>query len=82
MTEKQTGQKVNQDNDAELEEQTFDARSSSIPAILSTSDDPVRLYLREIGRIDLLNTDHEFWLSSRMKAHDLVNDIDSALPTT
>ena len=82
MTEKQTGQKVNQDNDAELEEQNFDARSPSIPAILSTSDDPVRLYLREIGRIDLLNTDHEFWLSSRMKAHDLVNDIDSALPTT
>lgn len=82
MTEKQTGQEVNQDNDPELEEQTFDGRSSSIPAILSTSDDPVRLYLREIGRIDLLDTDHEFWLSSRMKAHDLVKDIDNALPPT
>ena len=32
------------------------------------SDDPVRLYLREIGGIDLLNSDQEFWLSSQIEA--------------
>ena len=54
------------------DQESPESRSASIQTILSTSDDPVRLYLREIGRIDLLEADHEFWLSSRLKAHDLV----------
>ena len=36
--------------------------------MIELSDDPVRLYLKEIGGIDLLDTDHEFWLSTRMVA--------------
>jgi RNA polymerase primary sigma factor len=32
------------------------------------SDDPVRLYLREIGGIDLLISDQEFWLATQMDA--------------
>lgn len=32
-----------------------------------TSDDPVRLYLKEIGRVDLLDVDHEFWLEPKLK---------------
>jgi RNA polymerase primary sigma factor len=32
------------------------------------SEDPVRLYLKEIGEIDLLESDHEFWLATRMGA--------------
>jgi RNA polymerase primary sigma factor len=32
------------------------------------SDDPVRLYLKEIGGIDLLNPDQEFWLSTQIEA--------------
>lgn len=32
------------------------------------SDDPVRLYLKEIGGIDLLNSDQEFWLATQMEA--------------
>ncbi len=32
------------------------------------SDDPVRLYLKEIGGIDLLNSDQEFWLATQMDA--------------
>ncbi len=35
---------------------------------LELSDDPVRLYLKEIGLVDLLNTDREFWLATRMQA--------------
>ena len=31
------------------------------------SDDPVRLYLREIGRVDLLDIDHEFWLATQVE---------------
>ncbi len=31
-------------------------------------DDPVRLYLKDIGSIELLNVNHEFWLSARMAA--------------
>ncbi len=37
---------------------------SSVPL----GDDPVRLYLKDIGSIELLNVNHEFWLSARMTA--------------
>ena len=36
------------------------------PAV-EMSDDPVRLYLKEIGRVDLLSSDQEMWLSVRME---------------
>lgn len=39
------------------------------------SDDPVRQYMHEIGKIDLLDADDEFWLSSRMKAQDFVDEL-------
>jgi len=32
------------------------------------SNDPVRLYLKDIGEIELLNVHNEFWLSARMSA--------------
>ena len=30
-------------------------------------EDPIRLYLKEIGQVDLLDVDHEFWLSSQVE---------------
>jgi RNA polymerase primary sigma factor len=36
--------------------------------VVELSDDPVRLYLKEIGGIDLLNPNQEFWLSTQMEA--------------
>jgi hypothetical protein len=33
--------------------------------VMELSEDPVRLYLKEIGGIDLLDTDREFWLASQ-----------------
>jgi RNA polymerase primary sigma factor len=48
--------------------------------ILNISEDPVRLYLREIGHIDLLNSDHEFWLSAQMKAQNLVENLRKTIP--
>jgi RNA polymerase primary sigma factor len=35
--------------------------------VMELSEDPVRLYLKEIGGIDLLDTDREFWLSTRLE---------------
>ena len=32
----------------------------------AVGDDPVRLYLKDIGSIELLDVNHEFWLSARM----------------
>ena len=52
------------------EQDSPQAASPAIPAILAFADDPVKLYLREIGRIELLDADHEFWLSARMKAYE------------
>ena len=42
--------------------------------MMELSEDPVRLYLKEIGGIELLDTDREFWLSTRLEA---VRRIDS-----
>lgn len=35
---------------------------------IEIGDDPVRLYLKEIGRVNLLNSDLEFWLSTRVES--------------
>jgi RNA polymerase primary sigma factor len=55
-------------------------QAAVIPPIAGSSDDPVRLYLREIGRINLLEADHEFWLSSRMKAFNFLKEMEKNLP--
>jgi RNA polymerase primary sigma factor len=39
------------------------------PKLLSEiGEDPVRLYLKEIGNISLLNVDQEFWLATQLEA--------------
>jgi len=40
-----------------------------IPLTVEMGDDPVRLYLKEIGRVELLESDHELWLAVRMDAY-------------
>ncbi len=37
------------------------------------NEDPVRLYLKEIGNIDLLTSDQEFWLATRLDAFRRLN---------
>ena len=34
---------------------------------MELGDDPVRLYLKEIGQVDLLDVDHEFWLATQLE---------------
>jgi RNA polymerase primary sigma factor len=47
------------EEDLDLEELT---------SALEFADDPVRLYLKEIGRVELLGPDQELWLALRMEA--------------
>ena len=39
-----------------------------IPGYSQVSEDPVRLYLKEIGNIELLSPDQEFWLATYVEA--------------
>ncbi|HSB66065.1 MAG TPA: sigma-70 family RNA polymerase sigma factor [Anaerolineales bacterium] len=51
---------------AEPEDESLDLVSPTLEVELG--EDPVRLYLREIGEIELLSVDHEFWLATRIEA--------------
>ena len=55
---------------------------TSMPDLAELGDDPVRLYLKDIGSIDLLDTNHEFWLSARMVAVRRLDIIARQHPTT
>ncbi len=44
---------------------------------MELSEDPVRLYLREIGQIHLLDADSEFHLSTRNEGAKKINQLDS-----
>ncbi len=48
------------------EDETLEMLSPALEAELG--EDPVRLYLKEIGEIELLSVDHEFWLATRIDA--------------
>jgi RNA polymerase primary sigma factor len=56
------------EEDAEVEEGSAEKSLKKLTAALELSDDPVRLYLKEIGRVELLDTDQELWLAARMDA--------------
>ena len=57
----------------------------SLELLKPTSDtelgeDPIRLYLREIGEIELLSIDHEFWLATRIEAARRVDVLNRGHP--
>jgi RNA polymerase primary sigma factor len=54
-----------------LEEDDLDLKSPEVVAELS--EDPVRLYLREIGQVKLLDADSEFRLATMIEANRLLN---------
>jgi RNA polymerase primary sigma factor len=51
--------RLHEDDSLDLLKPTFDTE---------LGEDPVRLYLKEIGEIELLSVDHEFWLATRIEA--------------
>jgi RNA polymerase primary sigma factor len=73
MNDKTSGKKTKHHQDTDRKEVISKSRQSAVPSLLTNIDDPVYLYLKEIGKIDLLSTDQEFWLSSRMKAQEIIN---------
>jgi RNA polymerase primary sigma factor len=56
------------DGGVEASEEIEVQAPEELPASVELADDPVRLYLKEIGRVELLEPDHELWLTVRMEA--------------
>lgn len=60
-----------QEEEISEEDEEIDIRRPEVAAELS--EDPVRLYLREIGQVKLLDADSEFRLATMIEANRLVN---------
>ena len=69
---------------AEVEEDTEAVTTDEIliaqKMMAALGDDPVRLYLKDIGEIELLNVNHEFWLAARMSAASQLETISQQHP--
>lgn len=61
----------NSDEDEEVSEDPIEVLEAAVTSDMS--EDPVRLYLKEIGRIDLLDADSEFRLAARIEAERLLD---------
>ncbi len=60
----------------ELNEEAEETIDLSDPALAEElSEDPVRLYLREIGQVKLLDADSEFRLAAMIEAHRLIENL-------
>jgi RNA polymerase primary sigma factor len=63
----------------EIEEGTDEDITSVASTALEITDDPVRMYLREIGRVPLLEPHQEIWLSTQREAAAHLQDLKSRL---
>ena len=68
---------VESESNSEEDDENIDDPIEILEAAISgdLSEDPVRLYLKEIGRIDLLDADSEFRLAARIEAERLLDNI-------
>lgn len=62
--------RMTEEEEVVLEEEDLEEIDFSIPEGISI-DDPVRMYLKEIGKVPLLNADDEIELARRMKLGDI-----------
>jgi RNA polymerase primary sigma factor len=56
----------------EVEEDEDDDPTEAFPDTTLVTDDPVRMYLKEIGQVPLLDQGRETWLASQMAAYSLL----------
>lgn len=61
-------------------EDPLDGLAPSVVSI-ELSEDPVRLYLKEIGQINLLDADSEFRLAARIEAERYIETLGSQIPS-
>ena len=62
------GPDVDEPDEEDLEEIEEEGLESDAASLTELADDPVRMYLKEIGQTPLLDADREIWLSARMMA--------------
>lgn len=55
------------DNEEKLDENTLEITETENTLALATMDDPVRMYLKEIGRVRLLNAQEEIEIAKRIE---------------
>lgn len=60
-----------EDDEEELHQRALDA--------VSLADDPVRMYLKEIGQVPLLDSNREIWLSTQIAAEGLLQEMTDQL---
>ncbi len=65
----------------DLDDDEDDDRSSQPVSVADPelANDPVRMYLKEIGQVQLLDSDQEIWLSVQMSSHHTVTRTRAAL---
>jgi RNA polymerase primary sigma factor len=67
------------DDDGEYDDPDDDEYDAQELVSLAPADDPVRMYLKEIGQVPLLNTNREMWLSAQIATDDLLEDLKDEL---
>ena len=61
------------------DDEQYDEFEDDQPASQPSTDDPVRMYLKEIGQVPLLDTNREVWLSMQMSAERLMQQLTDEL---
>lgn len=64
--EKSAASSSTQGVEKENDERAANAAAQAQEAIPKVESDPIRLYFNDIGKVDLLNVNQEFWLSARL----------------
>ncbi|MCU0496639.1 MAG: RNA polymerase sigma factor RpoD [Anaerolineae bacterium] len=62
----------------EIDEEALNEETARLDAV-SLADDPVRMYLKEIGQVPLLDGNREIWLSTQVAAERLLQELNDKL---